>query len=209
MFKDSRNTEEGLVRASLEEFIACWRSKQEADFSLQFREGKVRLNFSCSLGDPDKTHVDPSLRKRNYTRAAAYSRAQRASKDASPALGLGDQDKTDVDFNPAKRIRRKSPRQIARNNARAAEFSRAQRALKDASPVLPQPPQGAASDSEDSEEPASRNVRQCTDHKETSERDWAEDLDKTVPLSPDVQRDSQHHESKDEDDPGLTEGGVE
>ena len=64
MFAITRNTEQGLACATLEEFIACWRSKQEADFSLQFREGKVRLNFSYSLGDPDKTHVDPSPRKR-------------------------------------------------------------------------------------------------------------------------------------------------
>ena len=145
MFKDSQNTEEGLIRASLEAFIACWRSKQEADFSLQFREGKVRLNFSCSLGNPDKTHVDPS---------------------------------------PRKRTRRKSLRQIARNNARAAGFSRAQKTLGDALPVLSQPPRIAASDREDSEEPASGNVRQRSDRNENSVRDWTENQDKTVPMSP-------------------------
>ena len=60
----------------------------------------------------------------------------------------------------------------------------------------------APSDHEDNEEPASGNVRQLTDCNETSARDWTEDQDKTVPMSPKAPRDSQQLESKDEEDPG-------
>ena len=81
------------------------------------------MSFSCSLGDPDRTHVDVN---------------------PSPCLS------------PRKRIRRKTPAQIARNNARAAAFSRAQRASKDASPTLSQPLQ-IAPYREDNEEPAPGN----------------------------------------------------
>ena len=92
-----RNSEQGFVFASMIEFFQCWSSKQEAALSIQCKQGRASLNFTCSLGEPDQQHVEvkkvfkrrkkksPSQIKRDNSRAAARAREEAAR--APPTTG--------------------------------------------------------------------------------------------------------------------------
>ena len=91
-----RNSEQGFVFASMIEFFQCWSSKQEAALSIQCKQGRASLNFTCSLGEPDQQHVEvkkvfkrrkkksPSQIKRDNSRAAARAREEAARAPPPP-----------------------------------------------------------------------------------------------------------------------------
>ena len=60
----SSNSEVAFVFASLTEFINCWQSKQSASFSVECKDGKASVNFSCDLGLPGGKHVKTSSKKK-------------------------------------------------------------------------------------------------------------------------------------------------
>ena len=88
------NSEANFVFATMIEFFHLWKSRKEALFSIDCKEGNASLNFKCSLGHPDEKHINPHH------------------------LGHPDQEHA-----MKKRIKqKKSPSKISRNNARAAAF---------------------------------------------------------------------------------------
>ena len=105
-----RNSEQGFVFASLMEFFACWSSKHEAALSIQCKQGRANLNFTCSLGEPDKKHVEvkkvfkrrkkksPSQIKRDNSRAAARAREAPSTMGppGPPAPTPADQDQCGI-----------------------------------------------------------------------------------------------------------------
>ena len=88
------NSEANFVFATMIEFCHLWKSRKEASFSIDCKEGNASLNFKCSLGHPDEKHINPHH------------------------LGHPDQEHA-----MKKRIKqKKSPSKVSRNNARAAAF---------------------------------------------------------------------------------------
>ena len=88
------NSEANFVFATMIEFCHLWKSRKEASFSIDCKEGNASLNFKCSLGHPDEKHINPHQ------------------------LGHPDQEHA-----MKKRIKqKKSPSKVSRNNARAAAF---------------------------------------------------------------------------------------
>ena len=88
------NSEANFVFATVIEFCHLWKSRKEASFSIDCKEGNASLNFKCSLGHPDEKHINPHH------------------------LGHPDQEHA-----MKKRIKqKKSPSKVSRNNARAAAF---------------------------------------------------------------------------------------
>ena len=90
-----RNSEQGFVFASLMEFFSCWSSKHEAALSIQCKQGRANLSFTCSLGEPDQQHVEvkkvfkrkkksPSQINRDNSRAAARAREEAAKTSPPP-----------------------------------------------------------------------------------------------------------------------------
>ena len=91
-----RNSEQGFVFASLMEFFQCWSSKHEATLSIQCKQGRASLNFTCSLGEPDQQHVEvkkvfkrkkkksPSQINRDNSRAAARRAREETGQPIPP-----------------------------------------------------------------------------------------------------------------------------
>ena len=53
------NSEANFVFATMIEFCHLWKSRKEASFSIDCKEGNASLNFKCSLGHPDEKHINP------------------------------------------------------------------------------------------------------------------------------------------------------